>query len=351
MTTTTDTVPVIARPTRRIPRVRVVLVAFLLGVIAATGAGGAGLYAYASSHADRIVPGVHVGSVDLSNLDRQAAAARLVAAFGSYGAGHVVLSAGVVRESIDYSALGRHLDVDAILDQAFAIGRTGNAAQQAVDLVRTGLNGATIEPLVTIDADAVTSQLDALAARVDRTPVDATVVKTDRFTTTPAVNGRAVDRTALATTLVDALRITSAPAEVQVDLPFAAIAPRVTDADASLLRATVASMVRAVKIEAGKESWSIPGSTVRTWIKIGWVNGVYGPSIDSKLIKAALKPIAKDIKRDVRDANFLLSKGGRMVGVTASVTGRRLDAGKMATGIKAAALARASSAPVSHDAL
>src|SRR5947207_15881923 len=101
MTTTTDTVPVIARPTRRIPRVRVVLVAFLLGVIAATGAGGAGLYAYASSHADRIVPGVHVGSGELSNLDPHAPAPRPPAAFGSYGAGHLGLPAGRRRESLE----------------------------------------------------------------------------------------------------------------------------------------------------------------------------------------------------------------------------------------------------------
>lgn len=351
MTTTTDTVPVVARPTRRIPRVRVVLVAFLLGVIAATGLGGAGLYAYASSHADRVVPGVHVGTVDLSNLDRQAAATRLVEAYGSYGAGHVVLTDGVVRESINYSALGRRLDVDAILDQAFAVGRTGNAAQQAVDLVRTGLNGATIEPLVTIDADAVTTQLDALATRVDRAPVDATVVKSDRFTTTPAVNGRSVDRTALADSLVSALRTVSAPDEVQIDLPFTTIAPNVTDAQAGLLRATVASMVHSVKIEVGNDSWTIPGATVRSWIKIGWVNGVYGPSINTKLIKTALKPIAKDVLRDVRDANFLLSRGGRIVGVTASVTGRKLDVTKMTNAIRAAVLARATSAPGSHDSL
>jgi vancomycin resistance protein YoaR len=352
MTTTTETVPVIARPTRRVPRFRAVAVAFLLGVTAAVGAGGAGLYAYASSHVDRIFPGVHVGTVDLSNLDRATASSRLTEAFGSYGNGTVVLSSGVVRDSLTYASLGRRLDIDAILDEAFAVGRTGNAAQRAVDLVRTGLNGTTIQPLVTVDPDAVTQQIDNLAARVDRDPVDATVVKTDRFTTTPAVNGRSLDRIALAGSIVDALQSSTASDHVSLDLPFTTVGPHVSDGDANLIRASVAAMAHSVKIVAGSDSWTINDATVRKWISIGWrADGTYGPSVDSKQITTALKPIAAAIKRNVRDANFLISKTGHIVGVTAAAAGRKLDVAKMTAAIRDTVLGRAASLPGSNDAI
>src|SRR5438874_7577123 len=129
MTTTTDTIPN-ARLTarRRLPRVRLVLAAFVVGAILASAGAAVSLAAYAQIHAGKVLPGVHVGAVDLSGLDRAAATERLKDRYASYGQGQVVLSVGATTEQISYSDIGRGPDLDAMLDAAFAVGRGGSAA-------------------------------------------------------------------------------------------------------------------------------------------------------------------------------------------------------------------------------
>ena len=57
--------PVDARPRARrlLPRF---IVAFILGLLAVLAVGVGALYAYHQSYQDRILPGVHVGPIDLS---------------------------------------------------------------------------------------------------------------------------------------------------------------------------------------------------------------------------------------------------------------------------------------------
>ena len=77
MTTTTETIATPALPARRrVPRVRSVVAAFVVGAILATTAGAVSLAAYSQMHAGKILPGVHVGTVDVSGLDRAVAADR-----------------------------------------------------------------------------------------------------------------------------------------------------------------------------------------------------------------------------------------------------------------------------------
>jgi vancomycin resistance protein YoaR len=350
MTTTTETLPVTTLGVR-LPRLRVLVAAFGLGLLAVIAAAGAGLYAFSSSHSGRIFPGVHVGTVDLSNLDRAAAATRLRDAYASYGQGQVLLTAGDIHETIGYANVGRAPDLEAMLDQAFAVGRTGSAPEQAVELIRTSLNGVTIQPLVTVDPKSITSELAALAARLDKAPVNATVVKTDRFTTTPSVRGRAVDQSAAATAVAAALREPAATTAVSLTLPVVDLAPQVSDEAANVVRAKAAAMVHSVRIEAGSENWTIAEATVRSWVKIGWANGAYVPILDTKQIKASLQPLAKTMARTVRDASFLVGKNGHIVGVTGSATGRRLDVGKMTAAIRTAVLGRATGVAGSSAAL
>ena len=183
MTTTSDTLPPAAEapiaetatfeaPTRRrrMPRIRVLFAAFVVGLVVSLVASGAGLYAYDRLHDGHIVHGVRIGGVDVSDLDRDAAAARLRDGLGALGQGSVVVSDGVVRETLTYAALGRGPAVDALLDQAFAVGRTGTVVDRGVDEVRTATHGAGIAPAVTVDASAVAGVVAQLAARDDRAP-------------------------------------------------------------------------------------------------------------------------------------------------------------------------------------
>src|SRR6266545_3364184 len=171
MTTTTEsaTAPTIA--IRRLPRFRVLLATFGFGLV----------------------------------LD--AAAARLRDGFASYGQGTATLTDGELRETISYADLGRRLDVDAMLEQAFAVGRTGTIAERALEEVRAAARGVVIEPMVRLDPAAVVSTISSLAGRLDRPAVDATARVTPAgFLTTDSAHGRTVGQGSTTAALVAALR-------------------------------------------------------------------------------------------------------------------------------------------------
>jgi len=77
------TAPTTRRPSHRLR----FAVAFLVSLIAAAALGTGVIYAYEQQHAGRVLPGVRVGEVDLSGLDREAAVAKLSDAYASFAEG------------------------------------------------------------------------------------------------------------------------------------------------------------------------------------------------------------------------------------------------------------------------
>ncbi|HKG18115.1 MAG TPA: hypothetical protein VKB00_00135, partial [Candidatus Limnocylindrales bacterium] len=108
--------PDAAAPTVSLPRPRGrarFVVAFLVGLIAALAIGAGALYAFDRSYAGRILPGVHVGGVNLSGLTPEEASSRLDDAFRGLSQGQAVLTSGDTELSIDYDMIGRRADVEA----------------------------------------------------------------------------------------------------------------------------------------------------------------------------------------------------------------------------------------------
>lgn len=355
MTSTTDTLPPSADgamvddaafeaviPNRRLPRLRAIFVAFIVGLVVALVASGAGLYAYDRLHDGQIVHGVRIAGIDVSDLGRAAAADRLRAGLASFGQGTVVVSDGVVKESLTFSALGRGPALDTMLDQAFAVGRTGTILDRGVDEVRTATRGVGIAPAVTVDAAAVATAVAALGNREDRAPMDAAAITTaSGFATVPSRAGRTVDRTAMTAAIVAALSKVDAPAQVDLPLITTPVAPEIDDASALFARNTAMSMARDLTVVGAKDSRKISGSTIRGWISFGTIDGSYVPLIAPTGIEAALKPLAKDVAQKAKDATFLVSKSGKIIGVTASVAGHSLDLDASAAAVVAALQARA----------
>jgi vancomycin resistance protein YoaR len=353
MTTTTDPVaapsasaePLTTHP-RRLPRFRAVLAAFGLGIVIAVTASAAGLYAYDRVHADQVMPGVHVGTVDLSGLDRAAAAAKLREAYASASQGSVVLVDGVATDSIPFSDLGRAVAVDQLLDQAFAVGRTGAIVDRTVDQVRTATRGVTIAPQVTVDPDAVLKAVSALAARESVLPADASVTATPTgFVTNPGAAGRTIDQDSAVKSIVTALTDPATTGEVRIPLPSVAVDPEVTTDEADAARDHATSTAQNVLITSGAAKWTLPAATIRGWISFDGDGSDYAAAVDTSKLATVLKPFAKSVARPVKDATFLTSKSGAIIGVTASSVGQALDVNGTAAAVAAVLQARATGAP------
>lgn len=327
MTTTTETQvsnPAIETSRWRLSRV---LVAFIVGVLLVAIAAVGTILAYEQSYAGKVAAGVSIGGVEVAGLTRNDAAAKLDVAFASVGTGAVTLQAATGDTTLTYAQLGRRPDVDAMLDEAFAVGRTGNPLERVVEEARTAVNRLDVAPRVAIDRAILEASVAALAAKVNRDPVGASVIAgKDGFSDTPALWGRDVDQAAMVAAISDALASPDAPAALTIPLEVAPVAPAVTDVDAMIARSRANRMIAPVVLTHNKDHWTIPDTTVRGWVTFGtWPDGSYGPLADTAKIEAAVQALSKKIDQKAVSASFYTGKSGAVVGVKAGKTGRKLD--------------------------
>src|SRR4051794_10585754 len=326
-TTTPDSVGIaLDEPRRPSPRFRFG-VAFLLGVILATSVGAGALYAFDQQYLGRILPGVRIGSVDLSGLDAAAAADRISAEYASLGQGEVVVGGPDGSVAIPYADIGRGPDVAAMVDTAMGIGRGGDPFSRVVEDARTAVRGATIQPMVTFDAVALADRISAAATAVRQEPVEAFVTRDlkGKFVLSPSAPGRAADPTDPVQQAITQLSALDAPDRIQVALPVTQLQPMVTTVEASQALAAAQILTDKVQLTVGDETQTIPASTLRGWVSFGpTADGAYAPAIDTTYLSKTIKKLAKKIDQAPRNVSFRTS-GGRIVGVTASRTGYKTD--------------------------
>jgi vancomycin resistance protein YoaR len=301
-------------------------VAFLVGLVAAMAIGAGGLYAFGAHYTDRIVPGVRVGGIDVSGLTPGEAKTTLNAAFASFGNGRAVVSSADREVTIDYADVDRRPDVDAMVAEALAVGRSGGPIERIFGHARTALHGIDLASRVTFDKSRLARYVQTHAASAGIEPVDASVAATkDGFKVVAGAEGRVADRVGPTEELTASLARADAPAELAVKLPLSTLEPEITTSEAEAAKTAADRIALDVRIVEGDETWTISAATVRSWIRFeATADGSYQPVIDEAKIDVSLKAIARKIARSPKNASFSTS-GARITGVTASRNGRALD--------------------------
>ena len=303
------------------------LIAFMFGLLAVLTVSAGALAAYESSNVGRILPGVHAGSVDLSGLTPAAAAARLREAYASLGDGALVLSAAGVERTVNFSDLGRRVDVDGIVALAMSVGREGPVIERIASNIRMFVRGSEITPFALVERAALRHELAVLAAQVAVAPTDAAVTLGETgFTLTPGTEGRIaeIDKTLVLTE--DLLVISTTPNPIRVELPMSTIEPDVTTAEATAAReAAIRIAADTTLLDAGEE-WMLTATQIRAWISFERTDdGGYRPIVAREAIEAGLAPIAAKVAIAPVDATYLLGTKKQVVGVTNAKNGRALD--------------------------
>jgi vancomycin resistance protein YoaR len=342
MTSTSETasLPIVEqRPSRRLR----FIVAFVAGLLAVLALGVGALYGYDRQFEGRILPGVRIGSVDLSGLSPAAAAAQLSTAYASLGTGKLVLTSPDGNTTITYADIGRHVDVDGLVADAAAVGRAGSAVDRVIGNARTALRGVVLAPRVVFDQQLLASKVQAAAARLERSPIDAAVTTTaTSFEQTPASDGRTADAGAALGAATAALSALDAPAEIDVAIPVTTVAPRISTEEATAATSAADLMAKDITLTNATESWVIKASTVRTWLRVTpTVDGGYIPLPNVVSVRSVVAKLATKIDRKALDASFVIGKGGVVFGVTAGHNGRKLDVAVTSDRILGALRARA----------
>lgn len=301
--------------------------AFVIGLGATLAIGAGGMYAYDQQYVGRILPGVHVGSVDLSGLDRDEARQQLLAAHAALGEGSLVLEAPGAEITIAYADLDRGLDVEPLLDAAMAVGRAPSPVDRAVAQARTAIEGVALEPAVRYDAAALNAAIVKAVTPLVVAPVDATLASSEEgFTSTPASPGQTLSVADIQAAVATQIENLDLGPELRVEVVARPLAPRIDDADAAAAIAAAERMAQDVEVTIGDEAWPIQAKNIGAWISFRETpDGGVAPAIDTEAASTTIRSIAKKIDREPKNATFLVGKSGAIVGVTASNDGRAVD--------------------------
>jgi vancomycin resistance protein YoaR len=301
-----------------------------------------GLIAFRQAYADRILPGVQLGGVDVGGMTRSEARLAIVPAMGRLEDGNITVHSGTGWTVIPYATVGRAVDYDTMLDRAAGVGRDGTRFTEVITGLRHLFQPVSMPPLVRFDGDRLGSELAAFAERGYRQPLDATAVSSRAgFATTPSANGVAVDTTRVAQSITAALLDPATPASLSLDADAVSVPPATDDADAQRALRVAERIASTLVLTKGDRSWKINPARIRMWITFTGEGDSYTPKVDPAGVPAALRRFAKDLQRDPTEATFIRTRSGGIFGVSASRLGSALDIEATAKGVVAALAARA----------
>ena len=315
---------------------------FVLGLLLTVGVGAGVLYAWGQQYDSRILPGVRIGSTDLSGLTREQAEAEIANAYGSFGTGQITLDGPDGPATISYADVGRGPDTTALIDAALAAGRQGEPFANLIGSPQAAIHGVTLNPAVRYDRDKLTAAVETLATTIDQTPVDASVSagQGGTYSVSPAKDGRAVDKAALSAALDQQLAALDAPASITVPVPVVSLAPAVSTASAETAKAAADRMAADVVIARGKDSWTITGKSLAPLISFSTAaDGRVTPVVDWSGLDPMVTKLAKKVNQTPQDAGLKMV-GGHVVATGTSREGRTLNVDRMKAEIIGEIMAR-----------
>ena len=302
--------------------------ALLLGLLVGVGAS----VAIGVSAASAVLPGVSVGGVDVGGLDREGAAKRLTETLPSLSTGKAAISVGDVEHERSYADLGRGYELDAMLDAAYAVGRTGNPLADGITRLRNFAKPVALPVAVrAYEPSALASLAAEVAGEVNRRPVEAMVARDGtNFVLGPSEAGRQIDAGLIEQAVAAALDSTD-PADVHIELEAVPIEPRVdtatAEAAAEAARGMVADLQLTIPKAAEDEALRLSAETIAEWISFGPEDELaYTARLDEEAARAAVAALAEQIDQEPVSARITVAEGGGLGGVVPGQTGRALDA-------------------------
>lgn len=168
-----------------------------------------------------VFPGVTVGTIPVSGMDRAAAAEKIEQESPALYAGqNVSVTIYETTYDIPVEDVLDSVDSEQSAENAFAVGRTGNPIVRMWNVLKAlfGLNEAQIA--ATVDEDGLTAALEEISAQALTEPVEPTCeVGTDTMTIYAGKPGVSFDTAAVEQTLAEKIRLMDfEPYEVTVEL-------------------------------------------------------------------------------------------------------------------------------------
>jgi vancomycin resistance protein YoaR len=302
---------------------------------------------FSASYANRVLPGVHVGSVDLSGLTRDQAIARLQSEFSYLGKGEVTITTPVGAATITYQQVGRGPDAQVMADAAMSVGHSGWLVPDAAAMVHSAVYGQAIPLVVRLDPMALAQRIRQLVGTSTIEPQNAQATATaGAFGVMPATSGNGLDENSIGSAVLDQLAETGAPADLQAGGAFLTVKPQITDKDAQ----KAIDEANKMSVDVGltwkvpppnapaswkPSKWTISAKQIREWIVFGVrPDGSYAPDVDPVRLQAYVANLTTGAGVAAVEPRVKFDSAGKMVDLVAPQDGAVVDVGATASAIE-----------------
>ena len=324
------------------------LAAFAIGAVATLFLFTALAFGFAGSYSNRVLPGVHAGTVDLSGLTRDEAIAKLQAGYAHLSRGEVTVTTPVGVATITYQQAGRGPDVEVMADAALSVGHSGNPISDAPAVIHSAAFGQDIPVVIRVDPIALALRIHDLVGTSSVAPLDAqATAKSGSFSFVPAATGRGIDENAIGAAIIDKLTETTAPPDLAAGGAFVSLSPQITDSAAQDAIARAKKMVVDVNLTwkvppAGApatwkaQTWKISSALIRSWIVFGvGSDGTYAPAVDPAQVAAYLANITAKASVAPKPPKIDFPSPGNPVNTSPGVDGVGVDLEATTTAVAA----------------
>ncbi len=271
--------------------------------------------------------GVTVGGVDVSGSTRGEAARELSAWHTAWASQPVTLSDP--DSGTDVSAtpaeLGVELDTDAMLDRAWAYGRSGSLWDRSRDWVSGLVTGEHVDAVYQVDVEQFQRAMEAISPDVIRSPHDAQLVRMDSgmLGISPAEEGIALDTS---TTIAALQRWLQTDLRGPIELATLSVAPATADpALAAILDDVRAFADDDLQLVANGTVWAIPADALFSMVRVDVSESPAVLTFDEQALRGWIRSLSSSLHSEPTNANVTIDNG--TVQVIPATDGHTLDLG------------------------
>ncbi|MDQ4043389.1 MAG: peptidoglycan binding domain-containing protein, partial [Actinomycetota bacterium] len=271
----------------------------------------------------RIYRGVEIGDVALGG--KTPAEAHQIVEERTTGALDEIEFTGPEQFTRTAAEMGVSFNVEATVDEAYAVGREGNILERLGERARALLIGVTIPPDVDYRPEKARTEVEEIASQVNHEPKDASVnVYGSQVEVVESREGYKLDTAATMKSVDSAI----GDMRGRVELVGEVLEPGITTGEAQ----TAAEKARRAVSEqlvfkAEGESWTLSPSDIGSALDVTKKEGEIGVSLNRDRLEDRLAHVYADLNVEPVEASYDFGANGAVI-VTPSKEGQKIDEDK-----------------------
>lgn len=177
------------------------------------------IFALVNMGDNKIMKGILVDNIDLSNMTEQTAQETLQKICSEKLENRITLKYGELEEVITYKSVEANYQIDNAVKEAYSIGRQGNIFENNMEILDTWINGKNIELEVTIDKEMIKQISQNINNNIEGAVVQSSYyIENDKLIITSGKTGVKVDEEQLIEKIHDVVKENSKEEKI-IEIP------------------------------------------------------------------------------------------------------------------------------------